>query len=491
MAAHIRDELAETEEERLGIAPSDIRMIMAPLMLILFISTLDQTIVATTLNDISRSLGSPGHASWVATAYLLTSAVTTLIFGKLGDIYGRKPIFQFSVAIFVVGSALCSFAPNMLSLIIFRALQGIGGGGLNSLVMAIIGDLVPARERPRYQAMLGIVPAIAIVLGPVLGGCIVDYLSWPWIFLINVPLGLVAFILIGLRLHLPANHNERSVDIFGGLLAIIFTSAALYLAVSGGQTYAWDSWQVMVLAALSLAALVAYIAVERRVAEPLTPLELFGNGIFTIASALFFLATAALFVGMLFTPLMLQTVFGLSALAAGAYTAPLLFGVIVAAMVTGTVISSTGRYRIFPIIGALIGTAGFLAMSRVGMRTPIWQISLMLAVIGIGIGFFMQVVILAGQNAVETKHLGVATGALNFFKTLGGATGAAIFGALFAAVEPASATAEQSMTAFQSVYIWGAPLMGLAFFLALLLEEKPLSQEAREIAEGTLEVPEF
>ncbi|MDE1995159.1 MAG: MFS transporter [Rhizobiaceae bacterium] len=496
MAAHISDEPAETANEQFEAggtgSASDIRLIMAPLMLTLFISTLDQTIVATALNDISRSLGSPGHASWVATAYLLTSAVSTLIFGKLGDIYGRKPIFQFSVAIFVIGSALCSFAPNMLSLIIFRGLQGIGGGALNSLVMAIIGDLVPARERPRYQAVLGIVPAIAIVLGPVLGGWIVDQLSWPWIFLINVPLGLVAFVLIAMRLHLPVRHSDHRIDFFGGVLAIVFTSAALYLAVSGGQAYPWNSWQVMALAALSIVALITYILVERRAIEPLTPLELFGNGVFTIASALFFLATAALFVGMLFAPLMLQTVYGLSALAAGTCTVPLLLGLIAAAIMTGGVISKTGRYKIFPVIGALLGFAGFLALSRVSLTTPVWQISCILAVIGVGIGFFMQVVILAGQNAVDAKHLGVATGALNFFKTLGGAAGAAIFGALLTASLPASPTmVEQTLMAFQSVYIWGVPLMGFAFFLALMLEEKPLSEEIKEIAEGTLEAPEY
>lgn len=466
---------------------------MIPLMLALFISTLDQTIVVTALDGIGASLGNPGAASWIATAYLLTSAVTTLIFGKLGDMYGRKRVFQSAIAIFVAGSFLCATATSMLWLIIFRAFQGVGGGALSSLVMAIIGDLVPARERARYQATLGIIPAVALVAGPLLGGVIVDRLSWPWIFLINVPIGLVAFFVVALQLHLPRRTSPHRVDLAGGLLAILFTTAFLLVTVFGGARYPWGSWQVIGLALSGFVFLISYVYVESRVAEPITPLRLFSSSVFSISSALFFLSTAILFVGMLFVPLMLQNVFGLSALLAGACIVPLLLGLIGATMVTGSMIARTGRYKIFPVLGALLCGAALFALATVSPQSLIWPIIIALVVMGAGVGLFIQVSLLAGQNAVAHRDLGVATGALNFFKSLGGAAGAAVFGTILAGAlpEPDISDPAARLAAFHSVFCWALPLTAFALVLALLMKERPLSEAVIEIAEGKVEVPEY
>jgi EmrB/QacA subfamily drug resistance transporter len=474
-------------------SPRAITSVMLPLMLVLFISTLDQTIVAAALGRMGHVLGDPSAVPWVATTYLLTSAVTTLIFGKLGDMIGRKPVLQVGIAIFVVGSLLCAFAPSMLWLAVFRALQGIGGGGLSSLSMTVVGELVPARERARYQAMLGVVPALAVILGPVVGGLIVDYWDWPWIFLINVPIGFLAFALIAARLHLPRRHHPRRLDVCGGVLVTVFTSAVLGVVVEGGQRFAWHSLPTLLLALTAGVSFVAYLWAEHRAAEPLTPLHLFGNCIFILACLLFFLSTAVLFVGMLFVPLMLQRVFGLTALAAGASIVPLLLGLITATIVTGAVITKTGRYKRFPIIGAVLAAVGLYAMSRVELGTSMAMMLVLLTLIGVGLGFFIQVTVLAGQNAVSHQELGVATGVLNFFKTLGGAVGAAVFGAVLAAAyrQLPDAMPEHAVHAFQSVFVWSLPLMGVALMLAVMMPEKPLSDEVREIAEGKIDVPEY
>jgi len=467
----------------------NIKSLMVPLMLVLFISTLDQTIVVTALDRIGQTLGNAAAAPWIATAYLLTSAVTTLIFGKLGDMYGRKSVLQISIAIFIIGSALCAFAPDMFWLIAFRAFQGIGGGGLSSLVMAIVGDLVPPRQRARYQAILGIVPAIALLAGPVLGGLIVDSLSWPFIFMINVPIGIAAFVIIAKKLHLPVRKSKHRVDIAGGILAVIFTTSFLLLTVFGGHDYRWGSWQIISLGILGITSLGLYILVESKVAEPITPLRLFRNSVFSISSTLFFLSTAILFVGMLFVPLMLQTVFGLSAFLAGACIVPLLFGLIAATMMTGNSIAKTGRYKKFPVIGSFLCGGALLALSLIPDHSPVWLIILALTILGAGVGFFIQVTVLAGQNAVSTKDLGVATGALNFFKNLGGAAGSAVFGAVLNSAM--QKYGHQPMSPYHLLFMAAIPLAFIALMLALAMQEKPLSETAMEIAEGKIEAPEY
>ncbi len=468
-------------------------VVMVPLMLVVFIATLDQTIVATALPGIGRALHDLASAPWIATAYLLTSAVSTLILGKLGDSCGRKRVFQFSVAIFLAGSLLSGVANSMGLLIAARALQGIGGGGLNPLVQAITGDLVPARFRAKYQAYLGIVATLAVVGGPVLGGVFTDEASWRWIFFINLPVGLVALVIIGTRLRLPVRQSTRRADVAGGVTVTLFTTAALLVTVWGGTRYGWGSAPVLALIAAAVLALAAFVAIERRAADPITPLGLFRSPVFSISSALFFLSTLVLFAGLLYVPELMQDVRHYSSLAAGLFLIPLLVGLIGATGISGAVISRTGHYKMFPVAGAVLTGAAMAVFSRLGASTPVPILAVLLVVAGAGLGFFVQVSVLAGQNAVDYAQLGVATGALNFFKTMGGAFGAALFGAILAAAlggRPLSGGAGD-MHAFGTVFAWTVPFMVVALVLAIAMPEKPLSDQMREVAAGQVEVPEY
>jgi EmrB/QacA subfamily drug resistance transporter len=480
----------EAAAEPTSASERGLLVVLVPLMLVLFIATLDQTIVATAIPGIGRALHDLTSAPWIATAYLLTSAVSTLILGKLGDMYGRKKVFQFSVIVFLAGSLLSGLAGSMPLLIVFRGLQGIGGGGLSSLAQAITGDLIPARQRAKYQSYLGIVATLAIIAGPVLGGLFVDDLSWRWIFFINLPIGLIALIVIATRMRLPARHSRRHADLPGGLLATIFTVAALLVTVWGGTRYGWGSGQITGLIAVAVVALAVYLLAERRAAEPITPLHLFRSPVFSISSALFFLSTLVLFAAMLYVPLFMQEVHGYTAFAAGLFLIPLLAGLIGATGVSGALISRSGHYKVFPIVGAVLSGAG---MTGVALSTtaPTWVLGLLLIVVGAGLGFFVQVSVLAGQNAVEYRFLGVATGALNFFKTLGGAFGAAIFGAILTAELGAPAGRADLAHSFAVLFGWTVPFMAVALLLALALKEKPLSEEMIDVASGKVEVAEY
>src|SRR6201992_1080808 len=470
--------------------PRGLLVVLVPLMLVLFIATLDQTIVATAIPGIGRALHDLTSAPWIATAYLLTSAVSTLVLGKLGDMYGRKKVFQFSVIVFLIGSLLSGLAGSMPLLIVFRGLQGIGGGGLNSLVQAITADLIPARQRAKYQSYLGIVATLAIIAGPVLGGMFVDDLSWRWIFFINLPIGLIALVVIASRMRLPARTSERHADLSGGLLATVFTVGALLVTVWGGTRYGWGSGQIIGLIAVAAVALGAFLLAERRAAEPITPLHLFRSPVFSISAALFFLSTLVLFAAMLYVPLFMQEVHHYTAFAAGLFLIPLLVGLIGATGISGAMISRTGHYKIFPVIGAVLSGGG---MAGVALSTSaaVWVLGLLLAVVGAGLGFFVQVSVLAGQNAVEDRFLGVATGALNFFKTLGGAFGCAIFGAILTAELSATAGPPPLAHSFAVLFGWTVPFMIVALLLALVMKEKPLSDEMIEVASGKVEVAEY
>jgi EmrB/QacA subfamily drug resistance transporter len=468
-------------------APRGVLALMVPLMLVLFISNLDATVVATAIPSIGRSLHDLAGAPWIATAYLLTSAVATLVLGKLGDSYGRKPVFQFSIAVFLAGSALCGTATSMLWLVVFRGLQGVGGGGLNSLVMAIIGDVVPARQRPKYQAMLGAVSTLALIAGPLLGGVFADELSWRWIFYLNLPVGIAALIAVAVFLHLPGPSAARRVDVAGAGLATVFTTAALLAATWGGTSQAWDSPLILALIGVSVASLAAYLATERRAAEPLTPLSLFRSATFAICAAQFLMATMVLFTAMLYIPSFLQTVQHKSAFTAGLYVIPLLAGLVAATAVAGPVIARTGRYKIYPAIGAILTGASMAGLAAATAASSALAIIVPMVFGGAGIGLFVQVALLAGQNAVDHRHLGTATGTLNFFKSVGGACGAALFGAVLAHGLTSGAAAH----AYQAVFAWTIPFMGLAFILAVIMPEQPLSEEMIEVAAGHAEVPEY
>ncbi|SDM58925.1 MDR family MFS transporter [Nonomuraea jiangxiensis] len=469
-----------------------IMTILVPLMLVLFITNLDQTITAAALPTIVAELGNAGQISWVASAYLLTSAVTTLLFGKLGDMFGRKPIFLISMVIFTVGSALAGAAESMLWLIVFRGLQGVGGGGLNSLVMAIVGDLVPARQRSRYQAYTGIVATLALIAGPFLGGLFSDTLSWRWIFYINIPICVLAIVMTALRVSLPRPIGRtRRVDVAGGLIAAVVTTAILLLTTLGGTEHPWSSPLIVALIGLSVAGLAAYILVERRAAEPITPLSLFRSSVFTICSIQFGFVAVVLFVAMLYVPLFLQTIQGYSAFAAGLFLIPMLLGLVAATAVAGPFIASTGRYKIYPVIGSAVTGVSMWVLTFADADTAAWAIVAPLVFAGAGMGLMIQVALLAGQNAVENRHLGTATGALNFFKSIGAAFGAAIFGAILVAATGPNPTPASMTYAFQTVFLWSVPFMVVSFVLALVMREKPLSEEMIEVAEGKVEVPEY
>ncbi len=472
--------------------PRGARVVLVPLMLVAFIATLDQTIVVTALPGIGRALHSITAAPWIATSYLLTSAVSTLILGKCGDSYGRKRVFQLAIVIFLAGSLLSGIATSMGTLIAARALQGIGGGGLTPLVQAITGDLVPARHRAKYQAYIGVIATLAVVGGPILGGVFTDDLSWRWIFFINLPVGVIAMIIIAVRLRLPAHRSPRGADLAGGITVTLFTTAALLVTVWGGTRYGWASPQILGLIALAVVTGAGFGLIERRAADPITPPRLFRSSVFSISSALFFLATLVLFAGLLYIPELMQDVRHDSSFTAGLFLIPLLAGLIGATAVSGTMISRTGHYKIFPIAGAVLAGGGMLAISRLTATSPVWVLAALLVLTGAGIGFFVQVSVLAGQNAVDYAQLGVATGALNFFKTMGGAFGAALFGAILAGqLHGRALTTPGYLHGFQTVFFWTVPFMVLALILAVVMREQPLSEQMREVAAGTTEVLEY
>jgi len=419
----------------------NIRVVLGGLMIAMMLAMLDNMIVSTALPRIVGEFGGLNHFTWVVTAYVLGTTVSTPIWGKLGDLYGRKAVFLTSIVIFLFGSALCGMAGSsmlggpgdgMMELIGFRAVQGLGAGGLMVGVMAIIGDLVPPRERGRYQGMIAGIMAIAMVAGPLVGGFITDHLSWRWAFYVNLPLGGVALILLATRMHLPKYRTEHRIDWFGaGLLSVGITSIVL-ITTWGGNEYDWTSPQILGLAALGLVALVAFGLVERRVPEPILPLALFANRNFALISLIGFLLGFAMFGAMNFLPLYQQTVQGASATNSGLLLLPLMFGMLVVSLVVGRAITKTGRYRAYPIIGGVVMATGMGLLAMLDTDTSKLQSSLYMVVLGAGMGFLMQTSMLIAQNSVEQKDLGAASGAATFFRSIGGSFGISLFGAIFA-----------------------------------------------------------
>ncbi|APX71331.1 MFS transporter [Companilactobacillus allii] len=442
--------------------------------LVLFMATLDQTITTTALNGIVKELGHLNQSVWVITSFLLTSAVMTLIFGKLGDIFGRKRILQLALGLFMIGSLMSGLSTSMLVLILSRGFQGIGAGGLNSLVQAVLADLVPARQRGKYQALFGLVSMVALIAGPVLGGYFVQYLTWRWIFFINLPIGIVAMVILGFKLQLPQTKPMTiKIDYLGGILATGITTLTLLMVTLGGTMFSWESLMMLGMLLGDLILIAVYIVVEQRAkTSALTPLTLFHNGTFNLASLMFALSTAALFMAMIYVPMVAQRVYRVTTSRTGFYIIPTLVALIIGTMIAGIVIERTGKYKILPIIGALLMLVGFYGLSQLvsSWSMMIWQIP-----IGIGIGIFTQISLLVGQNTVAVQDLGTATGTLNFFKTLGGAFGSAIFGVILTA-QLAKPTLSQ-LQAFQTVFGWGIPLAGLLLVLSLFLKAEPLSDE--------------
>ncbi len=483
-------------------------------MLVLLLASLDQTIVATALPTIVGDLGGIEHLSWVVTAYLLASTVVGPLYGKIGDLYGRKVVLQAAIVIFLVGSALCGIAQDMAQLIAFRALQGIGGGGLIVTTIAVIGDIIPPRDRGRYQGFFGAVFGVSTVIGPLLGGFFVDNLSWRWIFYVNLPVGGAALVVIAAAFHSRAAHVGHRIDYLGAALLAGGLSAVVLFTSLGGTTWGWDTRQIVLLMVLATVCLTGFVFVERTAAEPIMPLTLFQNRVFAVTSAVGFIVGLALFGAVTYLPLYLQIVKGHSPTSSGLVLTPLMLGVLVTSIGSGQLISRFGRYKPFPIAGTALMTVAMYLLAGVDVSTPIWQTAIYLVVLGLGLGMTMQVLVLAAQNAVPYKLLGVATSGSTLFRQIGGSIGVSLFGAIFAnrlalhlaaslpagarlptAADPAAikrlppAVHAGYIDAFavslRPVFAVAAGISAVAFLLTWFLQEVPLRKSAA--AEGVAE----
>ncbi|KAF3465154.1 MFS transporter [Streptomyces sp. Tu 3180] len=479
------------------------------LLLGLLLAALDQTIVATALPTIVSELGGLEHLSWVVTAYLLASTAATPLWGKLGDQYGRKKLFQTAIVIFLVGSALCGAAQDMSQLIAFRALQGLGGGGLIVLSMAIVGDLVPPRERGRYQGLFGAVFGTTSVLGPLLGGLFTEHLSWRWVFYVNLPVGVVALGVIAAVLHIPRRATRHVIDYLGTLLIASVATCLVLVASLGGTTWAWDSPQIAGLAVLGAVLAVAFVAVERRAAEPVLPLKLFRVRTFTLSAVISFIIGFAMFGAMTYLPTYLQVVQGVTPTMSGVHMLPMVAGILLASTGSGQIVSRTGRWKVFPVAGTAVTTLGLLLLHQLDAHSSTAVTSLFFFVLGFGLGLVMQVLVLIVQNAVPYEDLGVATSGATFFRSIGASFGVAIFGTVFAgrlgdeltdalrgarlppgvsadaleadprgiaALPPAlrASALDAYASAITDVFLYAAPVALLGFLLAWFLKEDRL-----------------
>jgi EmrB/QacA subfamily drug resistance transporter len=402
------------------------------IMLATLLAALDQTIVATALPSIVTDLRGFDHLSWVVTAYLLTSTVTVPLYGKLSDLYGRRRLFVVAISIFMAGSLLCGAARSMGELIAFRALQGLGAGGLLPLSQAAIADLFSPRERGRYQGYVGAMWATAAVAGPLLGGTLTDHASWRWIFIINLPLGAIALAVVLRTMRMGFEARSHRIDFTGAMVLSVAITGLLLACVWGGTTYPWGAWQVLLAAAAGAVLLVVFVVIERRVPEPLLPLELFRRRTFAISTAATFVIGAVLFGVTIYAPVYIQGVIGASATNAGVVLIPLSFGWVLASFASGQIVARTGRYRWFPVLGSALVLAGCALLTTLGTGSSQLVASAFLLVIGVGMGSMFQTYVIATQNGVDASQLGVATAALQFFRSMGGSIAVAAFGTLLA-----------------------------------------------------------
>jgi EmrB/QacA subfamily drug resistance transporter len=415
-----------------GLTGTALRTVFIALMLGMFLAALDQSIVSTALPTIVGDLGGLNHLSWVVTSYLLASTLSTPIYGKLGDMYGRKPVFLVAILIFLAGSMLAGLSESMAELIGFRALQGIGAGGLMVGAQAIIADIVPPRERGRYMGLIGSVFAVAFVAGPLIGGFLVDNLSWRWVFYVNVPIGALAVVIVSTRLHLHTPHTRHRIDYLGAALLSGGVGALILLATWGGTEYGWGSNEIVGLGIVGVVLLAVFVWWERRAIEPILPLQLFRSRIFSVANAMGFTIGMAMFGAIIFIPLFLQVVYGASATGAGLRMVALMVGLLSASILSGRAITRIGRYRPFPIAGTAVLVVGMFLLSLLGVDTPPWVASAYMVVVGVGLGLVMQVLVLVVQNDSRPEEIGVATASATFFRGVGGAFGVALFGTIFA-----------------------------------------------------------
>ncbi len=416
-------------------APPDrrhIRVVVSGLMLVMLLASLDQTIVSTALPTIVGELGGLDHLSWVVTAYLLAVTAVTPLYGKLGDLYGRKIVLQGALVIFLVGSALCGLAQGMTELIAFRAIQGLGGGGLMVSAQAAIGDVVPPSERGRYSGLFGAVFGISSVAGPLVGGFLTTHVSWRSIFYVNLPLGIAALVVLAFTLPAVSERRRHSIDYAGTALLAVGLSGIILLTTLGGNTYEWASPQILLMGVAGVGCLVALAFVERRAAEPILPPALFRNRVFVVTSAVAMVVGFALFGALTYLPLFQQIVRGLSPTASGLQLLPVMGGLLVSSIVSGQIITRTGRYKAWPIAGTAVATLGMWLLSSLDESTSSGVAALHMLVLGLGLGMVMQVLVLAVQNAVPYEMLGVATSGSTLFRSIGGSLGTAVLGAVFA-----------------------------------------------------------
>jgi EmrB/QacA subfamily drug resistance transporter len=494
------------------ISPQRRNLIFVAVLLGMLLAALDQTIVATALPTVVADLGGAGHQSWVVTSYLLASTIATAIVGKLGDLFGRKAVFGASVLFFLVGSVLCGMAGSMTMLVASRALQGIGGGAIMVTATALIGEVIPLRDRGRYQGALGAVFGVTTVIGPLLGGFFTDHLTWRWAFWINVPVAIVVFFVAAATIPALGKAGRPVID-YAGIVFVGLGASGLTLATSwGGSTYAWTSPVIIGLFAGSALALALFVWVETRAAEPILPIRLFRNPVFAVCCVLSFIVGFAMLGALTFLPTFMQFVDGVSATVSGLRTLPMVAGLLLTSMGSGAIVSRTGRYKIFPIVGTAVMVLGFVLLSRMDAATPTIVQSLYLFILGTGIGLCMQVLILIVQNTSSFADLGVATSGVTFFRTIGSSFGAAIFGSLFAnflddRIGPALVASGAPPVAAQSpqelhklapdvaapivnayadslglVFLCAAPVALVGFIVAWTLKEVPLREMDAAVA---------
>jgi EmrB/QacA subfamily drug resistance transporter len=489
-----------------------ILVILFGVMAGMLLAALDQGIVGTALPRIVSDLGGLDRLSWVVTAYLLTSTAATPLWGKISDLYGRRLIFQVAIGIFLVGSALSGLSQNMTQLIGFRALQGIGGGGLFAIALSIIGDVIPPRERGRYQGYFGAVFGVSSVAGPLLGGWFTDGPGWRWIFYINLPVGLAALVITSMVLRMPVTRRQHRIDYLGAATIVAAVSCLLLYLDWRGNDFGWTEPVALALLAGFVVLSGLFVLIELRGSEPIIPMRLFRNPVFSIGNLYGFLAGVAMFGAIIFLPIYLQAVKGLSPTASGLALLPAILGIFSTSIGSGQLISRTGRYKIYPIIGSVVLAFSMFLLSRLGVHTPFWQVALYEYLFGAGLGFTLQTIVTAIQNAVEFRDMGAATSSATFFRQMGGSIGAAVFGAVLssrlthylaeqfasAGIRPGAGAGPSSVdandvqaiqrlvgpvkdivlgaftNALDDVFLVGVPFIIVAFVVSLFLREVPL-----------------